>query len=209
MLGLFLGGLVTVLSINGNNVFHSLMDDRQFSFSVTQVAFVNKTIPQSIEPCLPKGKHYKSLKLEAETIYQKEKYYLVSLIEEQPSIFENDPEPFVTQQATVISEDKNGCLVKLLPNQSLTHSMTLFMPEAVARELALRHWQNEIKKAGGKEQLLQSYNEMPRDAADSPWLFFPEDAWAFEQLGMKLPQPSKVGISWEALGYEVPEIPIP
>jgi hypothetical protein len=186
---LFGCGLATAIFLHLGDLSRLNQIYTQQSTSVFARA-VNSEIPQSIMPCLPKGERIKTLKFEAATQYQGKKYYLITVEEEVDTIFENDVE--LLSLKTVIQDDNVGCLVAMPKEVSDRESMTLYVPVPVARQLTLEFVKKGIKKAGGKEKFLQSFNEVPQDAADGPWIFFPEDIWVYEQLEMKLPQPSVV-----------------
>lgn len=182
-ISLFICGIVTIsiLKLSTINFF------RFFDTVSAQTVINSQKIPESIQPCIPKGKSIKRTQVDAIVEYQGKRYYLIGIIEEKPTIFENDTERL--DLATIILEDEIGCLVKQPTEKSITHSMGLFVPQPVARILSLEYTKKIIQKLGGKKALLQAYQDTPRDAADSPFIFFPEDAWAYEQLGLELPEP--------------------
>lgn len=194
MSALFLSGLATAIFLNLGNL--SQLNEGNIKQSAPVLAQAIKSeIPQSIMPCLPRDKRIKSLELEVTTQYRGKEYYLVTVTEETDTIFENDVE--VLSRLTVIQNDDLGCLVVMPSEVSGRESMTLYVPVPVARQLTLEFVKKGISRAGSKEKFLQSFNEVPRDAADSPWIFFPEDVWVYEQLGMELPQPSVVVNTWD------------
>lgn len=183
---LFFGGLATAILLNFGNL--SQIDETKIEQSTFVLAqTIQSEIPQSIMPCLPRGKRIKSLELKAITKYLGKEYYLVKVAEEVDTIFENDLE--ILLQKTVIQHDDLGCLVAMPREVSDRESMTLYVPVPVARQLTLQFVKKGIEEAGGKEAFLQSFYEVPADAADGPWIFFPEDEWVYKQLGMELPQP--------------------
>lgn len=186
---LFLSGLATVTFLNLGGLA-KLNQTYLQSFSFVLAQKIPSEIPQAITPCLPKGKRIKSFEFEATTRYRGKEYYLVTVTEEVDTIFENDVE--IISQKTVVQQNNSGCLVSMPREVSDRESMTLYVPIPVARKLTLEFVKKAIKKVGGKEAFLRSFDEVPQDAADGPWIFFPEDAWVYEQLGMKLPQPSVV-----------------
>ncbi|MGH2412335.1 MAG: hypothetical protein ACRDEA_01275 [Microcystaceae cyanobacterium] len=207
MSSLLIGGLATLALLSWTTSPQLALVKKTHSTPVlAQVSQDKQKISPSLLPCLPRGKQYKSFKLEGTTQNQGDRYSLVSFIEEKESIFENDPEPLIINLTTVILEDDLGCLVKMPSSLSVTHSMTLFVPEAVANQLALISVTNQIQKAVGKDKYIQSFKNAPRDAGDGPWIFFPEDVWAYRQLGIPLPQPSVVGKTWEDLGYQMDNV---
>jgi hypothetical protein len=201
--GLVLSGLAVVPLVSWG-IFSkpTIVQSKKAVTIFAQATSVKQEIPQSIMPCLPKEKSVKSLEFEAVTFFEGKRYYLITVKEEVNSIFEGEKDQL--QRLTTVQEDNLGCLVLIPRELSMRNSMTLYIPVPVARQLTLDFVKKRVQKAGGKEKFLQSYDEIPRDAADSPWIFFPEDVWAYEQLGLKLPKPSVVVNSWDEVEPQAP-----
>ncbi|WP_106457774.1 hypothetical protein [Aphanothece hegewaldii] len=149
--------------------------------------FGSQTIPNSISTCLPKGIY--SSYLNAQVNAQGKTYYSIIWERKIPSdIFDGEMEPI--QQLTVILKDDIGCQVLVPPEKGLYYSKTLFMPLQISQQLALNALQRRITLVGGKEKFLEALKKsnLEDDAGTSPPLFFPEDKWAYEQLGLKVPK---------------------
>ena len=78
--------------------------------SMAQTIVKSPEIPEAIKPCLPKGDSIKKIEIDGIVEYEGNKYYLMGIIEEKPTIFENDTE--LVDSGTIILEDKIGCLIK-------------------------------------------------------------------------------------------------
>jgi hypothetical protein len=193
----FAGGLAAIsLTSWGNFLEFSKIKGDKPLIALAQTPLVKKPeIPQSIMSCLPQQKSVKSLDLRAITDFQEKRYYLINVTEEVGSIFENETDTLTRN--TVIQKDRLGCLVLIPREISMKNSMTLYLPLNVANSLALEALRKDVQDAGGKEKYLLMLNNAPTDAADGPWIIFPERAWAYQQLGMKLPQPSVVVKTWD------------
>lgn len=144
-------------------------------------------IPESIMPCLPQGTDIKELELESQTSFKGKHFYLVKVKEELATIFEDFTR--VLARNTIIQEDDLGCLVVMPREESRKRSLYFYLPVPAARQLTLNFVKRRIELVGGKEAFMASYQDIPRDAADGAWIVFPEDVWAYEQLGLELPEP--------------------
>jgi hypothetical protein len=143
-------------------------------------------IPSSLAPCIPKGIY--NGYLDAKVRYGQKTYYSLIWERKVPSdIFEGEMGP--VQELAVIVEDDLGCQVIVPPDKGLTHSKVLFMPLELARQLALNAWARRIAIVGGREKFQKILdNDRPEDAGTSPPYYFPEDKWAFERLGLRMPK---------------------
>jgi hypothetical protein len=150
-----------------------------------------RPIPNSIATCLPKN--LKSSYLDAVARDGKKTYFSVIWERNVPSeIFEGESEP--VQGNSVILEDDLGCQIVIPPELALSRSKTLFLPLPIARELALDKLRWRIAMVGGKEKFQEGLDRSNRenDGGTSRALYFPEDAWAFRQLGLRMPPGSLV-----------------
>lgn len=180
---LFLSGLtlISLLKILNVNPWYF-----QYS-SVAQTVIKSTKIPETISPCVPRGNSIQETEIDGIVKYEGKTYYLIGIIEKNQTIFENETE--LVDSGTIILEDEIGCLIKQPKEKFRTHSKTLFVPVPVAQLLALEYLQKYITEIGGEEAFKKAYEEIPTDAADGPWIIYPEDAWAYEQLGLELPNP--------------------
>jgi hypothetical protein len=161
----------------------------------------NITPLEELKPCLPKNE-LKSIKLLAAVEFQGKSYYWYSFIRNIDHNFDGlGSETIQALQKTVIMEDKLGCIALVPAEVGLKHSLTLYLPEILAKQLALVSQQNAITEYGSKEKYLKAYDEVEVDGGTGPWIFFPETVWAFQQLGMKLPKNSVVAKTWQEVGY--------
>ena len=192
ILSLMLGVVLTVLI--------SQISDTE-SLANQPVVVKNTTPLEKLKPCLPKDE-LKSIKLLAAVEYQGKSYYWYSFIRNIDHDFEGLGSQIVPAlQKTVIMEDKLGCMVLVPAEVGLKHSLTLYLPEVLAKQLALVSQQNAITEYGSKEKYLKAYDEVEVDGGTGPWIFFPETVWAFQELGMKLPKNSVVAKTWQEAGY--------
>jgi hypothetical protein len=181
---LFLLAFLTIISLT--LVKYGGLIDRS-SISVNAQVQVNSSIPTSLKSCLPKM--IQSGYMTARVVDNQKTYYTLIWERLVPSeIFKREMEP--VQELSVILEDELGCQVIVPPELGLTHSKALFLPQTVARQLELDKLQRGIALAGGKTKFQEELerSDEDADAATSPPLYFPEDKWAYEQLGLKLPK---------------------
>jgi hypothetical protein len=168
-----------------------------FSSPVNARVDTDQRIPSSLAPCIPKG-IYNGL-LDAKVKYGKGTYYSLVWERKVPSdIFEGEEGP--VQELAVIVEGDLGCQVIVPPDKGPTHSKALFMPVELARQLALNAWSRRIALVGGREKFQKLLdNDRPEDAGTSPTLLFPEDKWALDRLGLRMP---KGALILEIITYE-------
>ncbi len=167
--------------------------------NIIPVAASNSDFPKELLPCLPKGKTIKSISLEAQIEHSGASYYQFAIKEEIDGIFKDEIEHLDSN--TVIQLDRLGCLIRIPHGwDSLNFSKRKFLPEVLANQLALDFTKRRIALAGGKEKYEQISGKLDMsDEADGPWVFFPEDIWAYRQLNIKLPEPYIVVDTWDAL----------
>lgn len=202
---LVLGVVASFLFKLGNiNQFLNFQFHSQ-STAMAQGDLIKGDIPVSIMPCLPQGKAIKKLEMEASTKDQQKSFYLVTVEEEVPSDYFDDVTDII-ERTTVIQEDDIGCLVLVPRENERKYSLTRYLPTKVARQLALNFTKRRIELVGSKEAYINSYDEILSDAADGPWIFFPEDAWAYEQLGLPLPDPHVIVNSADEVESPTPGI---
>jgi hypothetical protein len=92
---------------------------------------------------------------------------------------------------SIILLSSDGCVLVFPEILSFQVSYTPFVPEEIAREFALAELRETIRIAGGIEKFKQGLEEIPLDG-ELTRQFFPEQAWAFEKLGIPLPRPYKI-----------------
>jgi hypothetical protein len=143
--------------------------------------FDNK-IPKKLYPCLPK--QVRKLKFLAHTTANKSGYYLIGVYN-LPSQSLGEIEPVPDYQQTLVSLDEIGCSV-IIPKDKLGGvSLTEYLPEQAARELKLQTFRQAIAEVG-KQKFQRVLLEDESLEGDKSY-FFPEDAWALQQLGVQLP----------------------
>lgn len=145
-----------------------------------------RPITESIRICLPKNLH--SGYLDAVARDGEKTYFSVIWERNVPSeTFEGETES--VQGNSVILEDDLGCQIVIPPELALLRSKTLFLPVPIARELALDKLRWRIAMVGGKEKFQEGLDRSNRenDGGTSRALYFPEDAWAYRQLGLRMP----------------------
>lgn len=150
---------------------------------------IDKNIPKNLYLCLPKA--VQKLKLEETATYEQKKYFTVGIYT-LPSNVAGMEEPS-SYKETVVALDDIGCQVVVSVEKSGMASLLLYLPQQVAYDLALQRFRNAISKSGGKEKYQQILleSEQTSTPGDYPF-FFPEDAWALNQLGIKLPANAKI-----------------
>lgn len=153
---------------------------------------LNASEPNSqVESCLPKidNKHIFERQLIGVVNSKNRQYYLFSLVVEQGvALFDNWS--YKKDSYTIVSWGQFGCAIHMAADQYYQASLEKFVPQVVARQFALFKLQHEIKKAGSVEKILRP-PEILEDHGN-PWLLFPEDVWAWQQLGLKLPENHRV-----------------
>ncbi len=152
------------------------------------------TEPDAAEPCLPKVEQKNIFERQqiGFTEHQNKRYYLFYVIKNKPvppfdDWFHKD------KTYTIVSVAQIGCLVEMPTEDSFQSTLENYVPLVVARNLALILLKYEIAQAGGVEAYIKQENEAHfGEDYGKPWLFFPEDVWAWQQLGEKLPEPHKI-----------------
>lgn len=165
---------------------------------LVQATQFDNSIPKNLYPCLPK--RVRKLRLFAHTTSNKKSYYLVGVYN-LPSSSLNQIDPLPEYQETLVALDDIGCLV-IVPKEKLgAASLTQYIPEEIARELKLQRFRQAIVEAGGKQKLQELIweDENHEDAAS---YFFPEEAWALQQLGIQLPPNIKIVDDFENLQFK-------
>lgn len=139
-------------------------------------------IPKKLYSCLPKK--VRKLKFLAHTTANKSSYYLIGVYN-LPQQFSSEIEPVPDYQQTLVSLNQIGCLV-IIPKDKLgSASLTKYVPEQAARELKLQAFRRAITEVG-KDKFQEVLLEDESLEGDKSY-FFPEDAWALQQLGIQLP----------------------
>lgn len=159
---------------------------------------VDDDIPQKLYPCLPK--QVEKLMLAASTTIKQDTYYLIE-IHQAPQPLSNTEAPPPTYEQTLVKLDNLGCLVVVPKEKMGAVSLIQYVPESVARDLSLQMYKEAIAQAGGKEKFQQLWNEDDAEAGDKSYLF-PENVWALQQLGIRLPSRVQVVTDIEQLKFE-------
>ncbi|MEL4897405.1 hypothetical protein [Crocosphaera sp. Alani8] len=156
-----------------------------------QTIVLEKTIPKEILPCLPMDRKEPDREpiIEGAIRYQGNDYYVIRMLYETNSPFENDPEPYYRGGRFAVTVDEIGCLNLNTIDQStelIFSSLLNVLPKVVAQQMALEKWQSELERLGGKEQLKAYILE---GIQPGPWqtYLFQEDLYALRRLGLDLP----------------------
>jgi hypothetical protein len=161
----------------------------------TEPILVKNPAPlQRLKPCLPLD-FLRDVELTAAVRYEGKDYYSFRFVRNFPIDLTLEPQDSETLQTTVIAEDELGCQVMVPFEKGLIDSLLKFLPETLARQIALVTLTNDVKNSGGREAYIKLFEveETPNsDASLMPWIIFPEMAWAREQLGIPLPKNSVV-----------------
>ena len=188
-LAFILVGVVLSVSLkNQNFTLINIQPNSPQTIAVAQGEIIKGKIPTTIMPCLPQNSNVKQLEMEAHTKDKQTDFYIISVTEEVPSNYFEGETDIITR-TTVVKQDSIGCLVVVPREKSEKQTLTRYVPLNVARQLSLNFTKRRIELAGSKEAFQKSFEDILQDAADGPWIFFPEDAWAYEQLGLELPNP--------------------
>lgn len=165
---------------------------------VQATAEVDNDIPQKLYPCLPK--QVEKLILAASSITKQNTYYLIEVHQTaQPLSTTKAPPP--TYEQTLVKLDKLGCLVVVPKEKMGAVSLIQYVPESVARELSLQMYKKAIAQTGGKEKFQRLWNEDDGEAGEKTYLF-PENVWALQQLGIKIPSRVQVIRDVDQLKFE-------
>lgn len=144
-----------------------------------------------VESCLPSvdNQHVFERQQIGLVNYEGRQYYLVSLVTNQGVPFFDDWN-YQKDSYTIVSSGRFGCAIHMASAQYYQSSLEKYVPQYVAKQFALIKLKHEIKKAGSIDDFLQ-----PPDVLEdhgSPWILFPEDIWAWQQLGLRLPDNHRV-----------------
>lgn len=156
-----------------------------------QVTPLKKEIPEEILPCLPmnRKKPERDPIIEGAAKYQGKNYYVIHLLYETGSPFEDDLEPYYKGGRFAVTLDEIGCLNLNTVEQSTEvffSSLSEIVPIPVAQQIALEKWKFELNRLKDKEKLKTYILE---GIQPGPWriYLFEEDLWALRQLGLNLP----------------------
>lgn len=159
---------------------------------------VDDDIPQKLYPCLPK--QIEKLMLAASTTIKQDTYYLIE-IHQAPQPLSNTEAPPPTYEQTLVKLDNLGCLVVVPKEKMGAVSLIQYVPESVARDLSLQMYKEAIAQAGGKEKFQRLFNEGDEEVGDKSYLF-PENVWALQQLGIRIPSHIQIVTDVEQLKFE-------
>lgn len=153
------------------------------SIEETRPKPVGQPFPPEAQTCMESsGKTYEvvgTAKENDKTFYYAHIYLYNDTFESWYSLIQVDP--------------KNGCLRLLGSNRRITpyKPLSSFMSVATARQLELKRYQHEIKKAGGRRQFEQRLQEKLNPEPNTPYARSPiflteEQVWALNELGFKV-----------------------
>lgn len=173
--------LITACSVRAIPTTSSSPSNSDSTVTLVQARIDNK-IPKELYPCLPK--QAQKLKLLAYTKANDSSYYAVGVY--QLPQYLNDSEPQPEYQETLVKLDSIGCSVVVSKEKNGAVSLIQYVPEKVARELSLQIYKQAIEEAGGKDNFQNLILEDENQAGYISY-YFPEDVWALQQLGIRLP----------------------
>lgn len=142
----------------------------------------------NVESCLPEvdHKHIFERQLVGTVDYENKRYYLwFYVINQGIPPFDNWTEH--KDSYMIVSLDQIGCSIQMENSQYYQATLEKYVPQPVAKQLALIKLKHEINKAGSVANFLQPPDVL--EAHGGSWILFPEDVWAWQQLGLKLPEP--------------------
>lgn len=161
-------------------------------------AEVDDHIPQKLYPCLPK--QVMKLTVAASSAIEQDTYFLIE-VHQAPQPLSTTEAPQPTYEQTLVKLDKLGCLV-IIPREKMgAVSLVEYVPESVARDLSLQMYKEAIAQVGGKENFQKLWDENDVEVGDKPYLF-PENVWALQQLGIRIPPHIQVVMDVEQLKFE-------
>lgn len=150
-------------------------------------------ITQSIQSCLPKPPEDAATAYQFELLTKQESgaqtFHL--LLVKDPS----DPNDYPWE--TLIVTEGERC-ENLIPMRSDVKTLTRFVPQPVANQLALARYQELLKTDVGKRLIRRQLTVItvppgaPTDVDMDEYAIAPEDAWALKQLGIPVPSNFKV-----------------
>ncbi|WP_139253651.1 hypothetical protein [Hydrococcus rivularis] len=149
-----------------------------------------RSIPSSIDPCLPKSQKNKSPLLRGAVEYRGKQYYVVELLYKTTPPFVDYEGDYYQGGRFFIQLDELGCLSLNTTDDAtdlLFASMTQVVPEPVAQQLALQWWRKRLEELGSPEKLKQDILDGLKPGAYTLYLFA-EDVWALKQLGITIPE---------------------
>lgn len=156
-----------------------------------QVTPLEKAIPEEILPCLPMDRKDPNREpvIEGAVRYHGKDYYVIHLLYETGSPFEDDKEPYYKGGRFALILDEIGCLNLNTLEQSTElgfSSLSNIVPMPVAQEMALEKWKETLEEKGTLEKLKKYILD---NIQPGPWqmYLFEEDLWALQQLGLDLP----------------------
>lgn len=170
---------VLCIALNTNRQIHA------------QATPLEKKIPEQILPCLPMDRKEPGSEgiIEGAVRYKGRDYYVMYLLHETGSTFEDDKEPLYQWGRFGVMLDAMGCLNLNTIEKSTElgfSSLSDIVPVPVAQEMALEKWKETLGDKGTLEKLKKYILESIKPG---PWqmYIFEEDLWALRQLGLDLP----------------------
>jgi len=154
---------------------------------------------ETLAKCAPELNQFPNRNILASTTYRGQTYYIVATNQFQATTETEEieyglgripPEKERYWEVVIALDPKKQC--KLLKGrEEFFGSLMNLMPREPARQLALQRARLTVKADGGIQKLQKKLNtdaagwNQPR--ADT-YSLFPEDAWAYRQLGIKIPK---------------------
>ncbi len=164
----------------------------QLSFSQSE------SIENQLKPCIPQNYYFQVITTEPS---KKGIYYFLELTHQAPK---SEEDRFLKK--TVVELDSIGCFVTVSPERIEAESLTYYIPLEPARNLALKRYQQEIERLGGQEKLQQEIAALEGDGG-TIFFLFPEQAWALQQLGIKIPKEYQIVEDISQLTYNGGPLP--
>jgi hypothetical protein len=143
-----------------------------------QESSTNESKLQVLKPCIPEL--VTRAKIDDTVPYQGSTYYrLMAFVRQNES-----PSGLIIKL-----DSQNRCIVAMWNPAGDRWSLERFVPQQVARQFELQELQRLAEKLGGKDALQRQIDEHTKEG-ETEWL--PEEAWAVEEMGLKLPLNIKI-----------------
>lgn len=153
--------------------------------------FANNNLPDVLSSCLPSSSgRYLIEKHSVIGIAQEgdDTYYYVTATRK---VVQRGQRELTFSQVVKVSDTK--CSVIFSNPQGDFISMTNFMPEKIAKRLTLNVMRHQANKLGGVDKFLNRFYQATKNRSEVA--LTPEEYWALQELGYKLPAGTKVKIA--------------
>lgn len=165
----------------------------QLSFSQSE------SLENQLKSCIPQNYRFHIIATEPS---KKGIYYLLELTHQAPKNEEDR-----LSKKTVVELDSIGCFVTVSPEKIEAESLAYHLPLEQARNLALKRYKQEIERLGSQEKLQQEIAALEGDGG-TIFFLFSEQAWALQQLGIKIPKDYQIVEDISQLTYNGGPLPV-